>query len=170
MTMNIAQPPKPTRRWYQFSLMTLLVVMTLLCVGFAWIGVRLHRARENRARVAPVEGAVAAIEKLGGEVTSTYKDIRPQTWLEKQFDDPGDAADPVGVLTVTGATLFRTPVTDADLVHLHGLTNLEALELNDTKITDAGLKQLKGLRGLEVLFLEDTDITDGGLVLSQANS
>ena len=44
---------------------------------------------------------MATIEKLGGTVTSEYEELRPQTWLEKQFDDPGDADDPVGVARVT---------------------------------------------------------------------
>ena len=35
-------------------------------------------------------------------------------------------------------------ITDAGLVHLQGLTQLQALCLADTKITDAGLVHLQG--------------------------
>ena len=47
-------------------------------------------------------------------------------------------------------------VTDARLIHLKGLTNLETLELGDTKITDAGLVNLKGLTKLKMLNLGNT--------------
>ena len=36
-----------------------------------------------------------------------------------------------------------TQVTDAGLVHLKGLTNLEKLYLNSTHVTDAGATELK---------------------------
>ncbi len=56
-------------------------------------------------------------------------------------------------------------VADADLVHLKGLTGLQALHLQYTQVTDAGLVHLKGLTGLELLRLYgSTQITDAGLV------
>ena len=43
------QPPNPKRRWYQFSLLTLLVVMTVATVAFGgWVQYRRQRAQENR--------------------------------------------------------------------------------------------------------------------------
>ena len=50
------QPPKPKRRWYQFSLLTLLVVMTLFTVTLGvWIPYRRERAKDNRERLAAHE-------------------------------------------------------------------------------------------------------------------
>jgi len=47
-------------------------------------------------------------------------------------------------------------ITDAGLVHLQQLTNLDFLNLNYAKtITDAGLEHLKGLTRLEELWLSD---------------
>ena len=157
------QPLKPKRRWYQFSLMTLLIVMVLCCFAFAWIGSRMRQARENRERVAAVEEAVAAIEKLDGWVNRKYEERRPQTWLEEQFDDPGGADDPIGVLKVTEVLLSGTLVTDASLEHLKGLTNLEALVIEHTNVTDAGLVHLKGLTNLRILEFNGTRVTDAGL-------
>ena len=158
------QSPKPKRCWYQFSLRTLLVVMTVSIVAFGvWIQFMRLQARENRARVAAVEEAVAAIEKLGGRVTSEKKELRPQSWLESQFDDPGDADDPAGVLTVSEVNLFFASVTDADLEHLKALTNLQTLNLSVTNITDAGLEHLEGLTNLGFLYLSNTNVTDAGL-------
>ncbi len=52
----------PKRRWYQFRLKTLLVVVTLLCLGPG--GYVAYEQRKARARKAAVE----AIEELGGVV------------------------------------------------------------------------------------------------------
>jgi len=161
---TIAQPPKPKRRWYPFSLLTLLVVMTVATVAFGgWVQYMRQRARENRDRVAAVEAAVAAIEKLGGEVVSEYTKLRSQTWLEEQFDDPGGVHDPVGVLKVERVNLVDTEVTDAGLEHLKGLKSLLILYLGSTEVTDAGLEHLKGLTSLKELWLINTDITDEGV-------
>ena len=62
--------PKLKRRWYQFSLLTLLLATVVLCVGFAWIGARMRRAEENRERgdmeQARVERTVPRLEEVGG--------------------------------------------------------------------------------------------------------
>jgi len=49
---------KPTRRWFQYSLRSFLVVLTALAV---WLGIVVNSAREQRE-------AVKAIEALGGQV------------------------------------------------------------------------------------------------------
>ena len=58
--------------------------------------------------------------------------------------------------------LDNAPVTDVDLEHLKGLTNLEWLNLNETQVTDAGLKHLKGLTSLKALDVEGTRVTAEG--------
>ena len=167
----------PKRRWYQFSLKTLLAVMTVATVAFgSWVQYGRYRAQENRDRVAAVKESVSAIEELGGKVTSEDKVRRPQTWMENLFDDPGGADDPVRVLEVTEVSFFifrfRTHrnriqiadgVTDNDLEHLRALTKLESIDLGNSNITDAGLEHLKRLTNLETLFLGNTQITDIGL-------
>ena len=166
------QPPKHKRRWYQFSLWTLLVVMTLFTVAFAgWVQYMRQRAQENRERVAAAEDAVAAIEKLGGVVTSAYEDLRPQTWLEEQFDDPGGPDDPVGVLDVAKMSITGTHFTDTSLKHAKGLTRLQHLSLIGTKVTDTGLEHLMGLTSLTHLHIgpswatleKSQNVTDAGL-------
>ena len=57
-------------------------------------------------------------------------------------------------------------VTDGELVHLAGLTNLKSLSL-PKQITDAGLVHLKGLTSLEELDLSGTQVTDAGLAAMQ---
>ena len=51
-------PSRPPRRWFQLTLRTALVVLTLACI---WLGILMKRARDERA-------AVARIEQLGGRI------------------------------------------------------------------------------------------------------
>ncbi len=55
------------------------------------------------------------------------------------------------------------PLTDAQLAHVKGLTDLTELHLEKTKITDKGLENLRGLTNLEYLNMYGTDVTDAGL-------
>ncbi len=88
------------------------------------------------------EAAIAAIKKLGGEVTV-------------------DRSDPnLAVMTVR---LSGSKVTDDGLKHLRVLTRLKNLALNNTKITDVGLEHLKGMASLRELNLRNTMITDEGV-------
>jgi Leucine-rich repeat (LRR) protein len=65
---------------------------------------------------------------------------------------------------VIHVNLERTQVTDAGLMHLKGLTNLQTLRLGGTNITDAGLVNLKELTNLTSLNLYNTKVTDAGLL------
>ena len=64
---------------------------------------------------------------------------------------------------VVEVNLVDTKITDAGLVHLKGLTNLQTLGLGFTKITGTGLVHLKGLTKLEMLSLYGTKVTDAGV-------
>ena len=83
--------------------------------------------------------AVAALEKLGARI------------YRYEQDD------------VCGVFLRDTQITDAGLVHLAGMTNLQDLYLTDTQVTDAGLVHLAGMTNLGILFLDETQVTDAGV-------
>ena len=51
MTTDHPNPSKPRRRWFQFSLRTLLVLVTVLCV---WLAMTAERARKQRKAVAAI--------------------------------------------------------------------------------------------------------------------
>lgn len=87
--------PNPKIRWFQIGLRLALIV------AICWIGLRLQRARANRDRVAAVAKTVATVEDLNDQVEGRYEEIRPQTWVEELFDDPGGADDPVGAVKIT---------------------------------------------------------------------
>ena len=152
------------RRWYQYSLRTLMTFVTLAGCGFAWLGIKVREAREQQADVD-------AIRKLGGEVHYDY-----------EFDAKDDRLPnptipgPAWLRAILGDDFFRnihqvvfaaTSVTDADLRHLDNLTQLDQLSLIMTPTTDAGLEHLKGLSRLRWLYLYDTKVTDGGVAKLQ---
>lgn len=59
--------------------------------------------------------------------------------------------------------LGDTQISDATLVQVAQLKNLQKLHLEQTKVTDAGLKNLKNLPHLEYLNLYGTAVSDKGL-------
>jgi Leucine-rich repeat (LRR) protein len=172
--------PKPKRRWFQFSLRTLLVFVLLVSIGLSWFGVKMQKARRQKE-------AVKAIEKAGGEVLYDYGLGAPfadepsvPKWARALLGDDF-FLDVVGVWgnlrdfgddkatylkRLTGLetlSLTNTQITDAAFRHLEGLTNLEDLDLSGTQVTDAALEHLEGLANLNGLGLYGTAITDAGL-------
>ena len=171
---------QPKRRWFQFSLRTLLLFVLAVSIGYSWFAVKLRQARAQRK-------AVAAIEELGGwvdydrDLDETGKYI--PGWLRRLLGD--DFFAPVNDVSlsmcegVTDSQLARligslpklerlyldgTSITDSDLVHLKHLTGLRLLLLTNTEVTDAGLVHLRGLTKLLRLDLGGTEITGQGLI------
>ncbi len=172
---------KPKRPWYQFSLRTLLLLVLICSLGFAWLAARLQRARENREKAAAIRSVLAEFGRSGISYDIHYP---PRNWLDDLFDDPGDRyfsridvrreefgdgdvarlmMYPKGVADLRALDVDGTRVTDAGLAHLKILTSLERLDLAKTRVTDVGLAHLKTLISLERLNLEETQITDAGL-------
>ena len=79
------------------------------------------------------EESVAALEKLGALIKRNDNGEVVRVWV-----------------------LQSTQITDAELEHLKGLTNLGELWLNNSRITDTGLVHLVGLTKLEWLRLATT--------------
>ena len=141
----------PKRRWYQFSLKTLLVGLTLLCLGpGGYVAYEQNKARRQK-------GAVEAIEELGG-VVDYGRNVSARSPMLRQIlgDDTFGGVDSID---------FWNPshVTDADLKHLAGLKRLTTLHLDNSQVTDVGLKHLAGLESLSVLYLNNSQVNDAGL-------
>ncbi|MCE9543933.1 MAG: hypothetical protein K8T25_00180 [Planctomycetia bacterium] len=149
------KPPKSRRRWFQFSLRTLLILTTVSAVGFAWLGWWSHKARQQRA-------AVAAFIQAGGSVgydISSDRFKQPVYWPVWLIQDRSIDY----FVSVNLVELRNAKVTDSGLEHLKGLTGLRRLDLDGTQITDNGLEHLKGLKALQTLWLNETQVTDNGL-------
>ena len=164
----------PRRRWYQFSLKTLLVVMLLLCLGpGGYVAYEQNKVRRQKE-------AVEAIEKLGG-VVGYGRNVSARSAMLRQIlgDDTFAGVESVDFWNPSQVTdadvvhlaqlprlkhlqLGNTQVTDAGLIHLSSLKNLSGLNLDNTQVTDAGLVHLAGLKGLKHLNLYKTQVTDAG--------
>ena len=178
-----ADPPKRKRRWFQFSLRTLLVFTLIVAIGCAWVAHRIQQKRKERE-------IVDTICKFGGRVMYDCDKCAPGTktpigppgpdWLRKLLgdyffsdveiialnQDPDADARMVNVKSLTQIQyldLARTNVSDDGLSNLDGLTKIKTLYLHDTRITDAGLIHLHRLAALRMLYLTNTSVTDAGV-------
>ena len=190
MSTEQRQPDSPPlkRRFFRYSLRTLMLVVTVFCV---WLGVTAKRARDQRS-------AVEVIEALGGEVEYEHEPKRtpyeggfivwgnPNTvnrappgpeWLRgligdeyffsvrlvrlsRTTTDDASLAAVARFADMKSLLLDDTRVSDAGLEHLKGLVNLRELNVIDTLITDAGLEHLRGLTSLRLLQLQHTKVTE----------
>ncbi len=165
--------PHPRRRFFRYSLRTLLVVVTVFCVFLGTIGLQIKRAREQRL-------SVEAILELGGFVSYAHErnqsDPPGPEWLRWLIGDEyfvsvvavgfrGGRSPLPGIIDYAPGRepFFEPNVTDEDLSHLRDLTNLENLYISSNKVTDAGLKLLKDLPQLRQLYLRSPRITGEGL-------
>jgi hypothetical protein len=164
---------KPKRRWYQFSLRTLLVVMTLASCFLGWLTYERNTVRKRAV-------AIATIQELGGIVKfDRAQPFRPH-WLRPLLGDnsPGEVvevnmqaakirdADLAHVARMTKLKqlyLYNSPITNRGMTHLAGLKELKGLRLDGTQVTDAGLVHLADLQKLEHLDLYNTQVTNDGL-------
>ena len=151
-----SEPPKRKRRWFQFSLRTLMIFTAIAAVAAGWLGKGMELKRNERE-------AMEALVKLG-------------FYVEYDYEMEGPIAKPRGpdwLRNLLGENFFsevvcvsvgRPPnLSDSGLVNLKGLTQLQTLDLNGTKVTDAGLMHLIGLPRLDFLSLANTAVSDAGL-------
>jgi Leucine Rich repeat len=167
--------PKRKRRWFQFSLRTLLIFTLICAVACAWLARRVDQKRKELQ-------AVDALVELGGRVDygSGFGDASGPAWLRQLLGDnffndvfyvdlKGTNVTDSGLenlreLTQLGALrLMGSNFTDDGLANLKGLTQLKVLNLTGTGISDAGLKNLVGLSHLIALRLDGTNVTDAGV-------
>ncbi len=141
----MSDPKTRRRRYRQFSLRTVLVVLTLVCVWFGW---QVNRANQQRK-------VVAWVLEMGGSVRYDYEiddagvaiaDAKPTSpeWLRDFYDQ------------VVYVHLNDTQVSD--LTPLANLKSLEWLHLGNTLVSD--LTPLANLKSLQRLVLGNTQVSD----------
>jgi len=168
----------PKRRWAQFSLATMLLVVTVLCVGLSLVVAVVVPAERQRRAVVAIKALGGTVEYVEPDQKATETFPRPflQRWLPRDYVDELREIDlsvtevtDVGLAQLQGLTALQelnlgyTKVTDAGLAHVQGLTELQELDLYGTHVTDAALAHLHGLRSLRRLSLNGTRVTDVGL-------
>jgi len=119
------------RHGLQFSLRTLLIVVTVSAAFLCWVSWKLEQARKERA-------VIAWIETMGGSV---------------QFGGWVDSGFGMGVAHVN-----LTNPQVSDLSPLVGLKSLEVLNLRNTQVSD--LSPLAELKNLEGLYLDKSPVSD----------
>jgi hypothetical protein len=176
-----AAPPKRKRRWFQFSLRTLLVFTVVCAIGSAWVARKMEQKRDELKTVED-------IVESGGQVFYDYQILKGgeppgPDWLRKllgenffsevvgvNLDYAHVKINDVWLLKVKRLprlqwlSLVDTDVTDVGLANLKGMTRLEKLYLGNTQVTDAGLVQLKEFFQLKALYLKETRVTDAGVL------
>jgi Leucine Rich repeat len=175
----MTEPTRHRPRWLRFSLRTLLVMMTVLCV---WLGIQVNAARRQKQ-------AVEAILKAGGSVNYTYQ-LRPDA---DRFVGPGfsmfpcarnaSIPGPTWLRKLIGDDYFRTAFQvqialndeDSSKAAIRAIANLPTIRCvslivreRDSKVQDSVLAPLGRLTKLERLSLRDTQVS--GEFLSQLDN
>ena len=130
----------------------LLAAVSVVALPITWLGVGLYGLKQTRV-------VQAELENRGCQVSETFIRKPGDALLAKLLYLLGERAPyPIGTIDSNGSGL-----TDADLIWLAGLDQLETLNLAGTSVTDAGLDYLRGLPELKSLDLSRTQVTDAGL-------
>ena len=152
-------PPKPGRRWFRFSLRTLVLAVTLFCI---WLGVTANRANRRRQ-------AVETLRKSKIEVLYDYEaDENGYRIPQPSPSPPGPdwLRDVIGVdYFATAVGVFIGPkaeVNDETFRSLADLPHLKNLDLRNVGVTDSRVAQLTNLNELRVLVVTAPSLTDNG--------
>ena len=134
--------------WKRFSLRTLFVLMTLVCLVVGTWSVYVNPYRHQLK-------SLAAVDRLQGNSAKTRAEGPAwHRWLVTTF--LGDDA----FVYVTQVDLANRKVADNDLRSLSGLTHLEKLTLDYTQITDDGAATLRSMPALKDLSMRYTGVSD----------
>jgi len=186
--------PHPRRRFFRYSLRTLFVVVTVFCVWMGITAKRARDQKLAVQAVEALGGTVrfehqdGFVNFEGGILSPHGSDGPGPEWLRQLIGEEyffcvdevhfiRSNVDDASLAVIKGfpnfqllaidefdSFIFDSRISDAGLVHLNGLTNLEELHLRATQITDAGLEHLKGLTNLKWLTLWGTQVVGTGLV------
>ena len=110
-----------------------------------WTGVRVYRQMDMIWGIQRVGGGVVKIRHLG------------PPWLYERV------AAIWPYFEIVGVDFGNSLATDATMLHVSKLTDLEFLWLNNIPLTDNGMARLSGLTNLKELNLEGTQVTDAGV-------
>jgi hypothetical protein len=113
-------------------------------------------------RAAAADDPISLLRKLGGSPTITLGDIHLGSEQAKQARNE-DLAIIKKYPLIHALELRGCPITDAGLVHLKDMANLQYLTLADMPVTDKGLVHLEGLPKLTDFTVNCAKISGAGL-------
>jgi hypothetical protein len=82
-----AEPPKRKRRWFQYSVRTLMIVVTLLAVGSGYVGWQAKIVRERDALSEKRDGVFMVIAVDDTEVPLVRRMLGDHQYMAVLFDD-----------------------------------------------------------------------------------
>ncbi len=178
----MTQPAIKRRRWLRYSMRTMLVAVTLLCLVLALVVVPAERQRRAVEKIRRL--------KYASFVTYDYQyrgdydwgaELRGPAWLRRWVGDDyfqdivyahvqldrGDELTPDDLAALRGLrhlAALNMPFADDGMLALSRLKRLEALYLSSNKISDGGLEHLSTLTELKLLGVSSDQITGEGLI------
>jgi hypothetical protein len=183
--MNVPDKTKPKRRWLQFRLKTIFVIVALHCVPLAWLGVRLNQKRKERMAVAAIQefDCLVGYDWQGHVVNGSWAFTLPRKptvvpsgprWL-RQFLGDDFFSHAVFVHFFPRRQVFVTALTKRDIwtvyrdldatvfLRLGELTTLEEVVLDESPVTDADLIHFRSLTNLRKLRVKSTKVSAAGV-------
>jgi len=136
-TQQALHAPKYRRRWYQFSLRSLMLLVLVVSIVCSWYAVKLRRERQR----------IWAMDRLG-QLEYGVGWISPPPPDEETREHPY-----VYVSDVRKGS-------DSELALLQDIYDLVQIYLDDPEITAAGLQHLEGLTSLQELSLIGNRVSD----------
>ena len=168
--------PSRRRRWLRYSMRTMLVAVTLLCLVLALVIVPAERQRRTvrKIRASDPHSMVRYDFEVDGQAGRSSP-----AWLRRWLGDDyfhrvvsteiylsrGDLTpdDLTNLPALKHLTTVRMPLADDGLQTLTRLRNLESLSIYSDSITDRGIEQLSSLTELELLNVNSNQVTGEGL-------
>jgi hypothetical protein len=73
---------KPKRRWLRFSIRTMLIAVTILCIGLSWLGWQISVVRERRIVLGLARSLHAVVDQADSRSPTTDIRLSPiRSWL-----------------------------------------------------------------------------------------
>ncbi len=173
MASMTEQSHRPRRRWFRFSVRSLLLLVVLIAIPLSW---KVNRARNQRVAVAELQKLNARIiydyEIVAINGSQTYRNLPPPgpkrltdllgieyfvEVIEVGSDSPQVTDETIALIAqalpeLTFISFTSAPeVTDSGLIHLAEMHKLEGVCLFSKGITGVGLVHLTGLKRLKSL-------------------
>ena len=120
-------------------LFVIVVAARLLDGALCSIAVTAETAISPQTTPSDDAGAVTALEALSARLVKDYRGV------------------------VRSVEMSGPEITDAAMVHLKGLPNLEWIRIMDCSVGDQGLANLAGITGLRRVYLRGVAVSDEGL-------